>query len=109
MKIVDRPTHEIGVVLSQQQLCPVVARLLRVSLVGDVVAEVRLLCSVTRLDTLDNLDTLGSLGSLDNGGNGKYVTCCSCGTTTAGKPSDRPADSEPRLAARVGRSWAAVW
>ena len=40
----------------------------------------------------------------DNGGNGKYVTCCSCGTTTAGKPSDRPADSEPRLAARVGRS-----
>ena len=52
------------------------------------------------------LDTLDTLGSLDNGGNGKYVTCCSCGTTTAGKPSDRPADSEPRLAARVGRSWA---
>ena len=105
MKIERRPTHEIGVVLSQQQLCPVVARLLRVSLVGDVVAEVRLLCSVTRLDTLDTQ----ILGSLDNGGNGKYVTCCSCGTTTAGKPSDRPADSEPRLAARVGRSWAAVW
>ena len=56
--------------------------------------------AVTGLDTLD---------TLDNGGNGKYVTCCSCGTTTAGKPSDRPADSEPRLAARVGRSWAGGW